>query len=315
MTVEAIFRKVRELGVVVPLALLWIALSLSTDRFLTIFNLNNVAVQFAVIGAMAIGTTAVVICREIDLSIGAVQGFAAIIAALLVVQMEVAWPVAILAAICGGALIGAANGWFVVTLGMPSFVVTLGMLGIVNGISLTISDGQSIYGFPEAYQWIGQGRILGIGVPVIVSVVCLILVQFLLKKTRIGLGLYAVGGNEKAATLIGIPTKRTKFIAFMLSGVGASVAGVLVSARLNSANATFGALDLLDAIAAVVIGGVALSGGVGSAVGTAIGVLLIVSIRNGLNLLGVNPFIQQAAIGGVILVAALVDHLNKRRAS
>ena len=309
------FDFIGKLGVVAPLIALWIFLSLSTDRFLTVFNLNNIAIQFAIIGAMAIGTTAVIICREIDLSIGAIQGLVAVIAAILTVQLALPWPVAILMGIAVGASVGAVSGWFVVTIGMPSFVVTLGVLGVVSGISLTISGGQSIYGFPDAYQWIGQGRLFGVGIPVLISVACLCCVQFVLKKTRLGLGFYAVGGNEKASVLVGVPARRIKFFAFILSGMGASVAGILVSARLNAANATFGSLDLLDSIAAVVIGGVALSGGVGSAVGTAVGGLLIVSIRNGVNLLGVNPFIQQSAIGALILVAALLDHLSKRRAS
>ena len=301
-----------KVGVLLPLLILWIALSLSTNTFLTLFNLNNVAIQVAVIGALALGTTPAIICREIDLSIGAIEGFCAVISGIFAVTLGVPWPVAIIISLAAGALVGALNGAIIVYFGVPSFVTTLAMLGIVTGVSLSITGGQSIYGFPAGYQWLGQGKLLGIGVPVFVGAVILIAAQFIMRSTTLGLAFYAVGGNDRAASLIGVPVNRTKIIAFMMSGLGAAIAGVLVSARLDSANPTYGTLDLLDAIAAVVIGGVALSGGVGTAVGTATGVLLIVTIRNGLNLLGVNPFIQQTAIGTMILIAALIDHVSRR---
>lgn len=300
------------MGVLLPLIILWIVLSIATDTFLTLFNINNVAIQVAVIGALALGTTPVIICREIDLSIGAIEGFCAVIAGLFAVSLGLPWGLAIALSLAAGAGVGAINGAIVVYLGVPSFVTTLAMLGIVTGVSLSITDGQSIYGFPPGYQWLGQGKLLGIGVPVFIGAVLLIAAQFIMRSTTLGLSFYSVGGNDRAAALVGVPVGRVKIMAFMMSGLGASIAGILVSARLDSANPTYGTLDLLDAIAAVVIGGVALTGGVGTAVGTATGVLLIVTIRNGLNLLGVNPFIQQTAIGSMILVAALIDHIARR---
>ena len=304
---------VRTSGIIVPLMILWIVLALTTPRFISPINLSNLSVQFAVIGALAIGTTAVIICREIDLSIGAVEGFCAVIAALVAVKAGLPWPFAVLAAILAGGLIGSFNGFMVASVGVPSFVVTLGTLGIVGGIALVISAGQSIYGFPDPYQWIGQGKLFGIRAPIIFTGLLLVVMHFVLRHTKLGLGFYAVGGNERAAGLVGISIVRTKFIALAIGGASAGLAGVLVSARLDAANPTLGALDLLDAIAAVVIGGAALTGGTGSIVGTAAGVLLIVTIRNGLNLLGVNPFWQQTAIGSIIIVAAVIDHFNRTR--
>lgn len=304
--------RIPNVGVLLPLIILWIVLSIATDTFLTLFNINNVAIQVAVIGALALGTTPVIICREIDLSIGAIEGFCAVIAGLFAVSLGLPWGLAIALSLAAGAGVGAINGAIVVYLGVPSFVTTLAMLGIVTGVSLSITDGQSIYGFPPGYQWLGQGKLLGIGVPVFIGAVLLIAAQFIMRSTTLGLSFYSVGGNDRAAALVGVPVGRVKIMAFMMSGLGASIAGILVSARLDSANPTYGTLDLLDAIAAVVIGGVALTGGVGTAVGTATGVLLIVTIRNGLNLLGVNPFIQQTAIGSMILVAALIDHIARR---
>jgi ribose transport system permease protein len=305
--------KFRVGGVLLPLIVLWIALAFATDRFLTVININNILVQFSVIGVLAVGTAFVIIAREIDLSIGAVEGLAAVVAGLVAVTAALPWPLAVATAIAVGGLIGAFNGSMVVFIGVPSFVVTLGTLGIVNGLSLSLTGGQSLYNFPDGYQALGQARILGVNLSVIICVVLVAILHFVLRGTALGMKFYAVGGSDRAARLAGISVPRTKLIAFILSGACAGLAGVLVSARLNAANPTFGTFDLLDAIAAVVIGGAALTGGVGSILGAAAGALLIVTIRNGLNLLGVNPFIQQSAIGLMIIVAALLDHFSRSR--
>jgi ribose/xylose/arabinose/galactoside ABC-type transport system permease subunit len=303
----------RSTGVVVPLILLWVALGFLAPRFLTLVNISNLSVQFAVIGTLAIGTTAIIICREIDLSIGAVEGFCAVVAAIVAVKWEIPWPLAVLAAIVAGSLIGGLNGWLVTRMGIPSFVATLGVLGIISGSALVISGGETIYGFPDAYQWIGQGALVGIRAPILICLALLLVMHFTLRHTTTGLGFYCVGGNEKAADLVGISVERVKATAFIISGSCAGLAGVINSARLDSANPTLGTLDLLDAIAAVVIGGASLSGGAGTILGTASGVLLIVTIRNGLTLLGVNPFLQQTIVGAIIIVAALLGHINKKR--
>src|SRR3954447_21540107 len=200
----------RTTGVVIPLILLWIALSIAAPRFLSWVNVSNLSVQFAIIGTLAIGTTAIIICREIDLSIGAIEGACAVIGAMMLVNFGLPWPLALIGAIVCGALIGLVNGWVVTRIGIPSFVATLGMLGIVSGGALVISDGQTIYGFPEAYQWIGQGSLFGIRAPMLICLVLLVAMHFMLRHTRVGLGFYAVGGNEKAAELVGISVLRIK---------------------------------------------------------------------------------------------------------
>lgn len=305
--------KFRVGGILLPLIVLWIALALAHDRFLTVLNVNNILIQFSVIGVLAVGTAFVIIAREIDLSIGAVEGLAAVVAGLIAVTYGLPWPLAVAGAILVGGLIGAFNGALAVFVGVPSFVVTLGTLGIVNGLSLSLTGGQSLYNFPDGYQALGQARILGVNLSVYICIVLVAILHFVLRGTALGMKFYAVGGSDRAARLAGISVPRTKLIAFILSGACAGLAGVLVSARLNAANPTFGTFDLLDAIAAVVIGGAALTGGVGSILGAAAGALLIVTIRNGLNLLGVNPFIQQSAIGLMIIVAALLDHFSRSR--
>ena len=183
----------------------------------TLINLGNLSVQFAIIGVLAIGTTAVIICREIDLSIGATEGFCAVVAALTAIQLDLPWPLAVVAAIGAGGLIGAFNGFMVTKIGVPSFVVTLGTLGIVGGIALVLTGGQSIYGFPPAYQWIGQGGLLGIRAPLLFCGLLLIFMHFVMKHTTLGLAFYAVGGNDKAAELVGISTHWAKFLALTIA--------------------------------------------------------------------------------------------------
>lgn len=303
----------RSTGVLIPLALLWIVLALTAPHFLSLRNISNLSVQFAIIGTLAIGTTPVIICREIDLSIGAIEGFCAVIGAIAVVWWALPWPLAVLMAVFAGSLVGALNGWLVTRIRIPSFVATLGVLGIVSGGALVISGGQTVYGFPDAYDWFGQGAVAGIRAPMLICLLLLLLVHFMLRNTTTGMGFYAVGGNERAADLVGISVTRIKAIAFVISGSCAGLAGVINSARLDSANPTLGTLDLLDAIAAVVIGGASLAGGAGTIFGTACGVLLIVTIRNGLTLLGVNPFLQQTTVGAIIVVAAVLGQLSKKR--
>jgi len=306
------YLKFRVGGVILPLLILWLVMALTSDRFLSFININNILVQFSIVGVLAIGTTFVVIAREIDLSIGSIEGFCAVIAGLCTVTLGVPWPMSVALAIAAGALIGLFNGAMVTVVGVPSFVVTLGSLGIVSGLALTLTQGQSVYGFPDGYLAIGQARILGLNISVLICLSLVLVLQGILRGTGMGVNFYAVGGNERAARLAGISVVQTKIIAFVLSGACAGLAGVMVSSRLNAANPTFGTLDLLDAIAAVVIGGAALTGGVGSIIGAAAGALLIVSIRNGLNLHGVNPFVQQTAIGLMIIVAALLDRFSRR---
>jgi ribose/xylose/arabinose/galactoside ABC-type transport system permease subunit len=305
----------RSAGVLIPLVALWIALAIASPQFLTVNNFTNLLLQSSVIGVMAFATTFVIITEEIDLSIGAIQGLGAVIAALLMVRHGVAWPLAVAAALAAGVVVGLINGLITTVVGVPSFITTLATLGLVTGITLNLTDGQSVYNFPAAYQWIGQGELLGIKAPVLIAVAVLVLLQFLLRRTTLGLKIYAVGGNKRAAALVGIRPNRVKTIALVLSGAGAALAGVLVSARLNTANPEFGSQDLLNAIAAVVIGGTSLTGGRGSIVDTAFGVLVISTVNNGLDLLGVSPFWKQSAIGAMILLVAILDVRNRDSAT
>jgi ribose/xylose/arabinose/galactoside ABC-type transport system permease subunit len=308
--VKALRTKGSLVGVCVPLFIIWIGLSFASPYFLTPANIKNILLQSSILGVLATGMTIALIAEEIDLSIGAVEGLCAVISAILCIQLGLPWPLAALGAVLCGLIVGILNGWVTTRLGIPSFITTLASLGISSGIALRITEGNSLSGFPEMYTWLGRGSVLAIPAPAMVFAITLFVAWFFLERTRVGLRLYAAGGNQSAAAELGLSPKNLKLLALAISGLCGGISGVLISARLNSANANLGQFDLLDAIAAVVIGGVSLTGGVGSVLGTLFGVLIMVTIRNGLDLLGVSPFWQTAAVGAMILTAAILHKLS-----
>jgi ribose/xylose/arabinose/galactoside ABC-type transport system permease subunit len=299
-------------NVAVPLVLLWIVLSLWIPAFLTSVNIGNLLLASSILGLLAFGETVVMITGEIDLSIGAIEGMASVIAAIVIINHGVAWPLGIAITVGIGVGIGIVNGLVTTIFGIPSFIVTLGVMGVVNGLALQITAGQSIYDFPLNFQFLGTGTLFGVRMPVYIAAGVLIVLFLLLKFTPFGWHVYATGGNRTAAQLVGIPTGRVRVAAFAISGACAGLAGVLISARLNAGSAIFGQNDLLDAIAAVVIGGTSLFGGYGSVIGTALGIILITTVRNALNLLNVSPFWQTVAVGLIIVGSAIAGELNHR---
>ena len=301
------------LSTLIPLVLLWIALTIASPYFLTFDNAVNVLLNAAPLALIAGGMTLTLIAAEIDLSVGSVVALVGSLAALLSVNFGAPWPIVLLGAIGAGAVVGVVNGWFTTRLGMPSFVATLAMLGIARGVALLITQGKPIYGLPDTIAWLGQGELWIVPVPIVLAALILAALHFALSRTRFGLNVYAVGGNPEAARLSGVDVPGVKMAVLVLSAVLASVGGLILAARLNAGSGTVGADLLLDAIAAVVIGGTSLLGGVGRITGTVLGVLLIASIRNGLVLLNVSAFWQQVAIGGLILLAVSVDYLAKGR--
>jgi ribose/xylose/arabinose/galactoside ABC-type transport system permease subunit len=298
----------------IPLVLIWIGLSFASPYFLTVDNVSNIFLQASALGLIAGGMTIALIAAEIDLSVGSVVALIGSLDALLIVRYGVPWPLAVVIVLIIGAGIGWINGWFTTGLGMPSFVATLAMLGIARGAALLLTNGQAIYGLPEGFNVIGQGYIGLIPVPVIIAAIVLATLHFALLRTKFGLNVYAVGGNVEAARLAGVDVRATKSRVLVLSALMASLAGLIVAARLDAGSGTVGEELLLDAIAAVVIGGTSLLGGIGRISGTVLGVILIASIRNGLVLLNVSAFWQQVAIGALILLAVSFDHLAKGRA-
>ena len=302
-------RVLRTVTALVALGLVWIGFGIATEFFLTKVNLLNIMQQSANIVIVAAGLTVVLIVAEIDLSVGSLEALAGAIAAVLLIKEGVPLPIGIVLAILASVALGIVSGVATAALRIPSFVATLAMLGIAQGAAFVLVGGSPINGFSEGFREIAIGKWGDIHVSVVLAVAVVIGIHLLLYHTRLGTHMFAVGGNAQAAALQGINVNRIKVIVLAISGATAGLGGLILSARLNAGDGRFGSADLLIAVAAVVIGGTSLFGGVGSVIASAIGVLLIVSIQNGLILLGIQDFWQQIVIGLMILAAMLVDRI------
>jgi ribose transport system permease protein/inositol transport system permease protein len=295
-------------------------------NFLHPLNLMNVLRQVSISGLIAIGMTFVILTAGIDLSVGSLVALCGLVAAYVAKgglesrfavgqAAESGNPVilAFLAAIAVGIAAGAVQGLAITRLKVPPFVVTLGGLTAWRGAALLLSGGGPISGFTPDYTWWGQGRIEGVPVPVIIFLVAAVLAHVVLRHSRFGLHVYAVGGNTAAADLNGVNTRRVILLVYVIVGFTCGLASFLLSARLNSAEAVAGIGLELDVIAAVVIGGTSLFGGIGGVVGTVVGALLIGVLRNGLVLLNISPFIQQIVIGLILVAAVAFDQYAAAR--
>ncbi|WP_026552755.1 ABC transporter permease [Arthrobacter sp. H20] len=297
-------------GALVGLVVLGLALFIATPDFLTGPNLLNIGIQASVIAVLAFGLTFVIVAAGIDLSVGSVAALSAMGSAWLFSQGSMPGWVAVVGGLLIGTLSGAVSGYAVAFGRLPSFIATLAMLSIARGLTLVISDGRPIATAPEV-SFLG-GNLGVIPMPIVVLVVAGLVAAFILNFTVMGRYMYAVGGNKEAARLSGVPVRKVLITVFALSGLFAGLAGLLLSGRLDSAQPQAAAGYELDAIAAVVIGGASLAGGVGRITGTLVGALVLVVIRNGLNLLNVSSFWQQVVIGVVIAVAVGIDSLRRK---
>lgn len=295
----------------VGLVLLVVALSFASSNFLTTRNIINVGVQASVIAILAFGMTFVIITGGIDLSVGSIAALTAIVTAILATTMGINPVLAFLAGLIAGSLAGAANGVMVAYLRIPAFIATLAMLSVARGLTLVASDGTPVK-TPSMVTFLGSDLFGWLPVPIIVMAVMGVIAAVILNRTLLGRSMYAIGGNEEAARLSGLNVRGTLMWVYILSGLFAGVAGLVLSGRLSSAGPQAASGFELDAIAAVVIGGASLSGGVGKIFGTLLGALVLAVIRNGLNLLNVNPFWQTVAIGVVIALAVVIDTLRRK---
>lgn len=296
------------LAIVVAMA----ALGLSSDAFLTPGNLSSVGLYWAFVAMAALGQLFVVIVGGIDLSVGSTMGLAGIVTASIMADGGSPY-LAVLVGLGIGLAVGLFNGFFVAYIGITSFIVTLGTLQIVRGITLGYKQGQAVSGLPEGFIKIGSTPWLGVPIPIWLLAGLALIVWLFLSRTAQGRELYAVGSNQLASSLTGIPVKRRILMSFTASGLFASIAGVLVTARLGSAVPNAGVGMELIVIAAVVIGGASLAGGRGTALGVLLGALLIALVNNALVLLSVPTYWQQSFIGAVILAAAMFDLIRRRR--
>ena len=304
---------VRLEGLVVLVALC-VVMAVLSPFFLSVSNALNILLATSTIGVLAIAATFVLSSGGLDLSLGSVMGLAGVAGAAVAVNLGLPTPVAVVATLGAGALAGAVNGLVVTRAGVPAFIVTLGMLGIARGLALVISDGRVIYGLPPAMVYLGQGRPLGVPMPVIILVAAALFMHVLLAHTRFGRRTLALGDSEAAARTAGIEVGRMRLALYTLSGGLAGLAGLLFATRINAGDPTAGISYELTAITAAIIGGTNLFGGRGSILGTMVGALIMGVLQNGLNLLAVQSYYQQMAIGGVLVLAVFIDQYQVRRA-
>lgn len=296
----------RDAGTLVGLGLIALIFSLLTPAFLTGPNLVNILQQSSINACIALGMTLVIISGGIDLSVGPVAALSATLAAAMMVA-GVPVPLAMLAAIGIGVACGFFNGALIAWGGLQPFIVTLGGLSLYRALALIYTGGTPIFGLPEDFRALTNGKLLGLPNPVIAVAVLAFLAWVLLTKTPLGEYLIAVGGNPEAARVAGVPVTLTKLSAYMISGGLAAIAALILIGRLGAAEPTLGNLWELDAIAAAAIGGASLMGGRGSIAGTLIGCVILGALRNGLTLLNVQAFYQLLATGIIIIVAMLID--------
>ncbi len=294
------------------LVLVAISFSFLSGDFLTLSNISNVLLQTSIVGIVTIGMTMVMLMAGIDLSVGSVAALAGAVAAGLVSRTGWAVYPAMLTGLGIGAGLGLVNGALVVYGRLPPFVATLSMLGIARGLTLVYTEGKPIAGLPESFTFWGTGSVGSVPTPVIVWLIVLMAAYAAFRYTRFGLYVYAIGGNEETSRLAGIRINRIKITVYGLSGLLAALTGLLLTARLWSAQPQMGVGLELDAIAAAVLGGVSLFGGVGNVVGACIGALIVGMLGNGLNLQRVPSYYQQVIKGVVFILAVIVDIYTKK---
>jgi ribose transport system permease protein len=299
--------KIRELNILSVLLLVGILISIFSPYFLTTNNLMGVFRSFSLIGIMSIGMMLVIITSGIDLSVGSVMGLSSLITALAFQHGLSAW-VAVPAGLAVGLAVGSFNGFLITRIQLPPFIATLGTLSIGRGLMYIITKGVPVTpDVPDSFTFIGQGYIGFVPFPVIIMLLLTICFSVIMRSTRFGRHVYATGGNEVAARLSGVRTDRVKFSVYALSGLIASIAGIVSFSRFVSAEPASGFGAELDVIAAAAIGGASLSGGAGSVEGAIIGAALAGIITNGVVLLNIDTYAQQAITGCVILIAVSID--------
>ncbi|MGV2849818.1 ABC transporter permease [Serratia odorifera] len=300
----------RDAGTVIGLLIIVATFSFLSPVFFTVPNLLNILQQSSINAIIALGMTLVIISGGIDLSVGPTAALAAVLGATLMVS-GVPVPLAIMATLGVGALCGVFSGTLVAYAGLQPFIVTLGGLSLFRALALIFTGGNPIFGIPLEFRMLINSSLLGIPTPIIIVLVIATLLWVLMNKTPLGEYILAVGGNEEAARVAGVPVRKTKVTVFIISGVLASLASLILIGRLGAAEPTMGNLWELDAIAAAAIGGASLMGGKGSIIGTIVGAIILGALRNGLTLLNIQAFYQLLATGVIIIIAMLIDRATR----
>jgi len=304
---------ISEAGVIASLVGLVLVFYLLEPAFLSTTNIRSMLSAISFVGIIAVGQTLLLVAGEFDLSVGSVAGLSAIVSAWLMTKGNLPVPLGILGGLVTGALVGFVNGVLVVRARIPAFIATLGMLYAARGFTYVITNGYPIYPVPKVIGKIGSAEVVfGLGWSFVILVVLAVVGDLVLRRTTIGRNLFATGGNEEVARLVGIDTGRYKVVCFMVVGMLASVAGMLVLADGASGTPSIGDGWELTVIAGVVIGGVSLFGGVGTVAAGIIGMLLLQVVQSGLVVVGVNPNWQTVAVGLIMVLAVGVDIARRR---
>lgn len=303
----------RRFSVFLILLVICLIFAIGSGDFLTASNLLNVALQTSIIAIVAIGMTFTILTAGIDLSVGSLMALCGALAAGLAVRQGLGTYGGIGLALLAGVVLGAVNGLLIVKGGIPPFVATLAMMAVGRGLTLVYTQGRPIAGLEKNFIFWGTGRLLGIPMPVTLMVILAVIAFVVLRHTRFGLYVYATGGNEETTRLAGVSPDQIKLAVYVISGFTATLGGVLLTARLWSAQPNAAVGWELDAIAAPVLGGTSLFGGVGGIGGTLVGAFIIGVLSNGLNLMGVSSYYQQVIKGAVFILAVMLDLFTKRR--
>jgi inositol transport system permease protein len=309
---KAFFTKTPTGGIFLALILVCALFSSMTSRFLTPTNISVILNQVSVNAILAFGVTFVIIAGGIDLSLGSLVAVCGVVVALLSQNNEYSLWLAIIGTLIAGIALGALNGIIVVLTKVPPFIVTLGTMTIGRGVALILSKGRPISDLNESLNFLGHGDLLGIPIPILFLVLSYATCHILLTKTIFGRYVKAIGGNEMASYVAGVRVNRIKLYVYMISGLFAALAGILLTARINTGQPNAGLGFELDAIAAVIIGGTSTRGGKGTITGTLLGVLFIGVINNGLDLINVSAYWQQVIMGGIIILAVVLDGLYQK---
>ena len=304
-----------QIGIGIALLCEVILFALLSPHFLTADNLLNVSLQVSITAIIAVGMTFVILTNGIDLSVGSLVAFVGVVTTSLLtvsLPLPITLGIATLAGLLVGVLSGAFAGVVITKFRITPFIVTLASMTILRGAAFIYTQGRPIWELPDEFKVLGSDRVLGLPIPTLIMMIMFAAAHVTLTRTRFGRYVYAVGGNPEAARLAGIRTDRVLIQVYTLCGALTAVSGILLASRLNSGQPNAGIMYELDVIAAVVVGGTSLNGGRGSVIGTFIGSLLIGVLRNGLNLLDVESYVQQVVVGVVILVAVMADQWKRK---
>jgi ribose transport system permease protein len=311
-TLRRLFEQ-RELSIFLVVLIVAIALNFASPNFLNKANLSALVLGLSFNAIVAVGMTVLLISGGFDLSVGSSLALAGAVAGYTMTKLDASAPIAVLFGLGTGAVVGLINGLIIAKVGVNPLITTLGISQVARGAVFLLTSGLGIPNLPDSFNKMAQGKLFTLQFPVYIMIVVVVAGEFLLRRWRFFRQSYFIGGNERSARLSGINVDQVKILNYVLMGVLAALSGLLVTARMGTASVSAGLGVDLQVISACVIGGASLSGGEGSVLGSLLGVVLMALILNGLNLLGINPYWQTIVIGGVLVLTAAADALNRRR--